>query len=83
MGEGGFGTVSLAKSRITGELVAIKVTKQSKAATSKSIDMIFKESEYLRSLNHPNIVKILNCYTLKNMRFVVMMEYLEGGELRG
>lgn len=36
----------------------------------------------MKSLSHPNIVKIINCYTLKNMKFVVIMEYLEGGELR-
>lgn len=44
--------------------------------------MIFKEAENLKSLSHPNIVKILNCYALKDMKFVVVMEYLEGGELR-
>ena len=43
--------------------------------------MIFREAENLKSLNHPNIVKILNCYTLSDMKVVVVMEYLEGGEL--
>ena len=73
LGEGGFGSVSLAKSRITHEQVAIKVMKPSKAASSSCIDMIFREAEHLKSLSHPNIVKILNCYALKNMRFVVVM----------
>lgn len=41
--------------------------------------MIFKEAENLKSLSHPNIVKIFNCYALKDMKFVVVMEYLEGG----
>ena len=57
-------------------MVAIKVMKPSKTATAKCIDMIFKESEYLKSLSHPNIIKILRCYALKNMRFVVVMEYM-------
>lgn len=35
----------------------------------------------MKALTHPNIVKILNCYTLKNMQVVVVMEYLQGGEL--
>lgn len=73
--------MSLAKSRITGDLVAIKVMKSSKS-TSKCIDMIFREAQFLQSLSHPNIVKIHSCYALKNMNFVVVMEYLEGGELR-
>jgi MAP/microtubule affinity-regulating kinase len=35
--------------------------------------------ETLRALTHPNIVKIMNCYTLTNMQMVVVMEYLAGG----
>lgn len=45
--------------------------------------MIFREVETLKSLSHPNIVKIINCYTLANMQLVVVMEYLAGGELLG
>lgn len=47
----------------------------------KDIDMVFKEAEILKSLKHKNIVEIYNCYTLKNMKVVFIMEYLEGGEL--
>jgi serine/threonine protein kinase len=45
--------------------------------------MIFREVETLKALSHPHIVKISNCYTLPNMQMVVVMEYLEGGELLG
>lgn len=44
--------------------------------------MIFREAESMKTLNHPNIVKIINCYTLKDMKMVVMMEYMEGGQLK-
>lgn len=43
--------------------------------------MIFSEAETLKALNHPNIVKIINCFNLKNMQIAFVMEYLEGGEL--
>lgn len=43
--------------------------------------MVFREVEMLKSLSHKNIVKILNCYTLKNMEVIIVMEFLEGGEL--
>jgi len=43
--------------------------------------MVFREAEILKSLNHKNIVKIKNCYTLSDMKVVFVMEYLEGGEL--
>lgn len=73
LGEGGFGSVSLVKNRITQEYAAIKVLKTNKMSSSNCIDMIFREAENLKSLSHPNIVKILNCYALKNMKFVVVM----------
>ena len=43
--------------------------------------MVFREAEIVKSLNHKNIVKIKNCYTLCNMQVVFIMEFLEGGEL--
>lgn len=43
--------------------------------------MVFREAEIVKSLNHKNIVKIQNCYTLSDMKVVFVMEYLEGGEL--
>lgn len=50
-------------------------------AGARDIDMVFREVENLKALNHTNIVKIMNCYTLSNMQLVVVMEYLQGGEL--
>lgn len=43
--------------------------------------MVFREAEIMKSLNHKNIVKIKNCFTLTDMQVVFIMEYLEGGEL--
>lgn len=43
--------------------------------------MVFREAEIMKSLNHKNIVKIKNCYTLSDMKVVFVMEFLEGGEL--
>lgn len=48
---------------------------------AQDIDMVFREVEMLKSLHHKNIVKILNCYTFKNMEVIIVMEFLEGGEL--
>ncbi len=42
--------------------------------------MVFREAEILKTLNHKNIVKINNFYTLNDMKVVFVMEYLEGGE---
>lgn len=74
--------MSLGKNIITGELAAIKVLKNDKLCSASDIDMIFREAESLKTLNHPNIIKIINCYTLTDMKVVIIMEYLKGGELK-
>lgn len=48
---------------------------------ASSIDGIFIEAETLKCLKHKSIVKIHNCLTLRNMKMVIIMEYLQGGEL--
>lgn len=45
------------------------------------IDSIFVEAEILKSLKHQNIVEVSKCLTLKNMEVVIIMEFLEGGDL--
>jgi len=81
LGQGGFGKVMLATHRQTGKEVAIKIVNAGKFGHAKDVDMIFSETETLKSLNHDNIVKILNCFNLKDMNLAFVMEYLEGGEL--
>jgi serine/threonine protein kinase len=44
--------------------------------------MLFKEVSALKNLNHPNILKIINCYTLKpEMKMALVLEFLKGGDL--
>ncbi len=35
-------------------------------ANANDIDMIFREADVMKSLDHKNIVKIMNCFTLSN-----------------
>lgn len=35
----------------------------------------------MKNLRHNNIIKVINCYTLPNMQVVLVMEYLQGGDL--
>ena len=71
----------LGKHKITSQLVAIKIIETLKIGNAVDIDMVFREAELMKSLVHKNIVKIYNCYTLTNMQVVIVMEFLEGGEL--
>jgi serine/threonine protein kinase len=73
--------VFLARHKQSGEHFAIKVIKTENIGSAADIDAIFVEAEVLRSLSHPNIVKVHKCLTLRNMEVVIIMEFLEGGEL--
>ncbi|EGR34275.1 protein kinase domain protein [Ichthyophthirius multifiliis] len=83
LGEGGFGKVYKAKNRITKQCVAIKMIEWQKIKNAKETEMIFKELVALKNLNHNNIVKVYNCFTLhKTMSVALILEYLDGGDLR-
>lgn len=51
--------------------------------SAKDTEMIYKELIALKNLNHKSIVKVFNCFTLqKEMKVALVLEYLEGGDLR-
>lgn len=50
---------------------------------AKDVEMMFKEISALKNLKHKNILRILNAFTLKKeMKVVLVLEYLDGGELK-
>jgi MAP/microtubule affinity-regulating kinase len=76
---------------MTKEKVAIKVAESNRAClnsilsseNAKDVEMMFKEISALKNLKHKNILKILNAFTLKKeMKVVLVLEYLDGGELK-
>lgn len=80
LGQGGFGWVDLCRHKTTGEHVAIKHMRADRIGieglsvdTAQGIDIIFRETENLKTLSHPNIVKILNFYAPKGLEVVVVM----------
>lgn len=82
LGAGGFGKVLLGVSKVTGDKVAIKATHNENVDSVKDLDQLYTEAQTLKALKHPNIVKVLNCFVDRKSRQAVMiMEYLEGGEL--
>ncbi len=82
LGQGGFGQVYLGVHKKTKQKVAIKVTNAGGLENAEDIENIFSESETVKALNHPNIVKIYNFFVIKKtLQTYCIMEYLEGGEL--
>eukprot|EP00301_Raphidiophrys_heterophryoidea_P005634 c12346_g1_i1.p1 GENE.c12346_g1_i1~~c12346_g1_i1.p1 ORF type:complete len:203 (+),score=60.89 c12346_g1_i1:182-790(+) len=59
LGSGRFGQVRLGKDRNTGQLVAIKIVKTEKQGPRRNFDVIKREVEALKRLEHPNIARFI------------------------
>lgn len=76
LAEGTYGTVKLASHLRTDALVAIKMVE----ITKKNMKVILAEREILKSLNHPNIIRLFQVLeTSSHVNFV--LEYAPGGSL--
>jgi serine/threonine protein kinase len=45
------------------------------------VAILFQEVEVLRRLKHPNVIRIKDFHALRDMRIVIIMEFMAGGEL--
>lgn len=79
LGEGAFGEVRLCTHRETKEKRAVKVLKKENMDKQEQATML-NEINTLRSLDHPNIVKIFE-YFEDEKRFYIVTEHIQGGEL--
>lgn len=79
VGEGNFAKVKLAKHKLTGAEVAIKVIDKT-TLDEKKLSKLYREIRIMKLLHHPNIVKLYEVIETKNTVFLVM-EYASGGEL--
>ena len=81
IGAGGMGTVSRGIDLQTGDAVAIKQLRPD--VVEKNPDLIgrfSREGEILRTLNHPNIVKMVAMVDDGGQQYLVM-DYISGGSL--
>jgi serine/threonine protein kinase len=80
LGEGGFGQVYLAYDTLNKRQCAVKILNSNDHPLTPH--MMNKEIEALAKLKHKHIVKMYNSFPLpKKHQVIVVMEYLEGGEL--
>lgn len=79
IGRGSFATVKRAKFRASGERYAVKVLSKRKMS-EEDLTALYQEIEILKSIDHPNIVKLIDIF--EDERHVcLVMELLLGGEL--
>ena len=79
LGSGSYGTVYLAKSTLKDNLVAIKVIEKIPANIIDDME-IKNEINILKSLSHPNIVKIYEFFDTA-LNYYIVTEYCKKGEL--
>jgi serine/threonine protein kinase len=81
LGHGGMAHVSLAVERDTGIEVAIKVMSDVVARNSSERQRFLREAELMKSMRHPNIVRVYDSGQLPDGAPYIVMEYLQGETL--
>lgn len=81
IGKGAMGSVYRAREKKTGCMVAIKVLSQDLSQRTDLIARFEREACALKSLDHPNVVSILDAGQVEGTHYFVM-EYIDGITLR-
>lgn len=79
IGKGSFATVKKAKNRETGVRYAVKVLSKKKMNDEDKIAMQ-TEIEILKTVDHPNVVKLVDVFE-DERHWCLVMELMQGGEL--
>ncbi|TPX47944.1 hypothetical protein SeLEV6574_g02339 [Synchytrium endobioticum] len=77
--KGAFGSVYLAKRRLTGEYYAVKVLRKSDMVAKNQVTNIKAERMILTQLDSPYVVKLYFSFQTRENLYLVM-EYLNGGD---
>lgn len=81
LAKGAMGFVYLVEHRLTGCQWVAKVVHERIARDPQLLDRVRIEAQALRSLDHPNIVSVLDFGTTSDARPFIIMEYLDGRDL--
>ncbi|KAF9478577.1 Pkinase-domain-containing protein [Pholiota conissans] len=80
LGEGEFGKVKLGLHSQWGEEVAVKLIRRGNVDTSVRLSKVEREIEVLKTLKHPNIVRLYD--VIETDKYIgIILEYASGGEL--
>ncbi|PDW03008.1 serine/threonine-protein kinase [Candidatus Viridilinea mediisalina] len=80
IGQGGMGYVYRGRDHKQDREVAIKLLREELGSNTDQVRRFAREGEALRTLNHPNIVKVLASVEEQGRHYIVM-EYVTGGSL--
>ena len=80
LGEGSYAAVYCVENKITGSKRAMKIINKSENCSTEDDQEIMNEINILRTLDHPNILKIFEFYSSKES-YSLVTELCQGGEL--
>ena len=82
LGEGAFGKIEKVQHNISKEIRAMKIIHIDKIniTNKEEEEALYKEINILKTLDHPNIMKIFEYYNYNNCLYIIS-ELLSGGEL--
>src|SRR5215204_5751203 len=82
LGSGGMGEVFLARDRVLGRDVALKVLRKQFAGDEEFAERFKREAMSAASLSHPNIVQVYDRGETEDGASYIAMEYVSGGTLK-
>ncbi|OMJ74518.1 hypothetical protein SteCoe_26520 [Stentor coeruleus] len=80
LGDGAFGSVRKITHRVTGEARAVKTIHKKNLKSEEERQTFFNEVSVLRTLDHPNILKLYEFYQ-DDKNYYLITEFCSGGEL--
>ncbi|KAL3319345.1 Serine/threonine-protein kinase plk4 [Cichlidogyrus casuarinus] len=72
LGNGGFADVYRARSRVTGQEVAVKIIEKAKIRKNYLVNRVRREVEIHSRLKHPSIVELYTCFEDSNSVYLVL-----------
>jgi len=81
LGRGGMGVVYAAEHALTGRSVAVKLVRPELADDPRYAERLFREARAAASLQHPNVVDVLDMGALEDGGLYLVLERLEGFDL--
>src|SRR5215218_5934024 len=82
LGSGGMGEVYLARDRVLGRDVALKVLRRQYAGDEEFAERFKREAMSAASLSHPNIIQVYDRGKTEEGASYIAMEYVPGGTLK-
>lgn len=81
LGEGGMGTVYLARDRATGEQVAVKLIQRNKTRGAAALQRVLVEARAAARISHPGVVRTLHVDVSAGGDLYLALELLQGTTL--